>query len=118
MREIFDDRRQEPRFSTSGTVRFALEGLHYDAAVLDLSLNGVKVSRPEGWSPAKGERYRVEIEIPGADRFAAEIVLVYLDDAELGLEFHDMPPRDFTVLRSLIEHHARLKQAQAGLSPA
>ncbi|HVF33877.1 MAG TPA: PilZ domain-containing protein [Candidatus Saccharimonadia bacterium] len=118
MREIFDDRRQEPRFSTSGTARFALDGRQHEAVVLDLSLNGLKVTRPEGWSPAKGERHRVEIEIPGANCFTAEVALVYLDEAELGLEFHDMPPRDFAVLARLIDHYARLKHKQAGMSPA
>ena len=118
MREIFDDRRQEPRFPTSGTARFALGERRHEAAVLDLSLNGLKVTRPDGWDPVQNERYGVEIEIPGADPFMAEVALVYVDESELGLEFHDMPPRDFAVLARLIEHHARLTHRSAGLSNA
>lgn len=110
MREIFDDRRQEPRFSTRGTASFTVSDRPFRADIRDLSLNGIKVSRPEGWTPAKGIRFQVELDIPGAEPFTAEVALVHAEADELGLEFHDMPPRDFSVLAALIEQHARNKR--------
>jgi|SRR5687767_13338935 len=117
MREIFDDRRQEPRFSTRGTARFTCSDRAFEAEVRDLSLNGIKVARPEGCTLAKGERFQVMLEIGTADPFTAEVAVIYADADELGLEFHDMPPPDFTVLAALIELHARNRRA-AGMADA
>ena len=112
MREIFDDRRQEPRFPTRGTASYALGERRLESAVHDLSLNGVKVGLPDGPAPTHGSRFTVELDIPGAARFTAEVAVVYADAGELGLEFHDMPPRDFTVLVALIEHYAALRRRE------
>ncbi len=118
MRQIFDDRRQEPRFTTSGTASFMFADRHYCSAILDLSLNGLKVSRPEAWAIDAGNRFKVDLDIPGADGFTAEVALVHADQGELGLEFHDMPLKDFTVLATLIEHYARVRRLNGGTTPA
>ena len=112
MREIFDDRRQEPRFPTRGTASYALGGTRVESTVHDLSLNGLKVGLPDAAAPEQGQRFTVELDIPGAERFTAEVAVVYADAGELGLEFHDMPPRDFTVLVALIEHYAALRRRE------
>lgn len=117
MREIFDDRRQEPRFSTRGTASFTLAERPFQAEVRDMSLNGIKVSRPEGCAPDKDSRFQVELAIPGADPFTAEVAVVHAEADELGLEFHDMPPRDFSVLATLIEQYARNRRL-SGLAEA
>lgn len=102
-----DDRRQEPRFAARGELSFSIAGNEFHTGIADLSLNGLKVTRPHGFSPVRGDRFRVAINIAGADRFLAEVMLVFVDDQQLGLEFYDMPPRDFGVLAGLIEHFRR-----------
>jgi hypothetical protein len=110
-----EDRRQEPRFATRGVLSFSIAGNEFQSDIADLSLNGLKVSRPGGFNPVRGDRFRVAITIIGADRFLAEVMLVFIDDQQLGLEFYDMPPRDFGVLAGLIEHFRR---AQTPRMPA
>ena len=118
MSELYDERRQEPRFPTRGTASFMFADRRYETAVLDLSLNGIKVSRPDDWAHDAGGRFRVELAIPGADGFTAEVALVYVDGNQLGLEFYDMPLKDFSVLATLIEHYARARRLNGGGSVA
>ena len=110
MPEIYDDRRQEPRFAASGEVRFVAGDASYCTDVLDMSLNGVKITRPDGFALPKGERFRIELLIPGTDSFNAEVMLVHLEPSQLGVEFYDMPPRDFGLLAALIEQFLRLRR--------
>ena len=114
MSELYDERRQEPRFPTRGTASFMFADRRYETAVLDLSLNGIKVSRPDDWGHDPGGRFRVDLTIPGTDAFTAEVALVYVDGNQLGLEFYDMPLKDFSVLASLIEHYARARRLNGG----
>jgi hypothetical protein len=110
MPEIYDDRRQEPRFTASGEVRFIAGDKSYRADILDMSLNGVKITRPEGFDVPKGQRFRIELLIPGTDAFNAEVMLVHAEPLQLGVEFYDMPPRDFSLLAALIEQFLRLRR--------
>lgn len=116
MAEVYDDRRQEPRFATHGEASFLLADRPHRAELLDLSLNGMKVTRPDGVTLAKGDRFRLTLMIPQTDRFAAEVVVVYAGEDQLGLEFYDMPPRDFGLLAGLIEQFLRLRR-QNGSRP-
>jgi hypothetical protein len=116
MSEIYDDRRQEPRFAASGEARFIAGDLSFTAAVLDMSLNGVKITRPEGFVLPKGQRFRIELVIPGSPPFNAEVMLVHSEASQLGVEFYDMPPRDFGVLAALIEQFLRLRRQNGATS--
>src|SRR5688572_15787772 len=103
MSEMYDDRRQEPRFAASGEARWTSGDQSFRADVLDMSLNGVKITRPDGFELPKDERFRIELLIPGSNAFMAEVMLVHSEETQLGVEFYDMPPRDFSVLAALIE---------------
>lgn len=115
MPEIFDERRQEPRFATQGEASFMFADRNHVATLLDLSLNGMRVSRPGDFTPPKGEHFRITLEVPGSDRFTAEVLLVHTEDKELGLEFYDMPARDFGVLAGLIEQFAKVRRSDCNL---
>jgi hypothetical protein len=105
MSEIHDDRRLDPRFPTSGEASFGPNGTNYRAALLDLSLNGLRVIRPEGFALDRGTHVQLALSFPEADHFSAEAVVVHIEDTQIGLEFHAMGPRDFAVLVALIERH-------------
>ncbi len=64
----------------------------------------------------EGARFKLSLHIPNTDAFVAEVLLVHAEGAHLGLEFYDMPPRDFGLLAGLIEQYARLRR-QAARSP-
>ncbi len=110
MHEIHDERRQEPRFRAAGSATFKVGRRDYRALVLDLSLNGLKVTRPEGFAPLQGDRFRLALTVAGGDPFVAEVKVMHSEPGLLGLEFYDMPPRDFGVLAGLIEQYQKLKR--------
>jgi hypothetical protein len=110
MPDLHDERRQEPRFRTAGSASFSVGRKEFRALVLDLSLNGLKLTRPEGFAATKGQRFPITLSIPGTDPFKAEVMIVHVEPAQLGVEFFDMPPRDFGVLAGLIEQFVRLKR--------
>lgn len=111
MSEIHDDRRLDPRFPTAGEASFGPNGTNFRVPLLDLSLNGARVLRPEGFALERGTHVQLSLNFPEAAHFAAEAIVQHIEDTQIGLEFHAMGPRDFAVLVNLIErhHHERLK---------
>lgn len=110
MPELYDDRRQEPRFRTAGSATIDTGGEQYRALVLDLSLNGLKLTRPDKLDARHNARFRITLSIGDSDPFLAEVKLVHTEPTLLGLEFFDMPPRDFAVLAGIIETFERLRR--------
>ena len=113
MAEIYADRRQEQRFVTSGDGEVDMQGKAVRAALVDLSINGLRMLRPAEFSAPDGARFAMNLLIPGADPFRAEVALIRLDDKAFSVEFMDMSPKDFGLLTALIERFAHLSaQAQ------
>lgn len=110
MPELYDERRTEPRFPTNGEATFDVAGREWRAEILDLSLNGLKLSRPAGFEPAPASRFRIALAIPGIDPFSADVLLHHVERAQFGLEFYDMPTQDFAVLAGAIEQFNRLRR--------
>ena len=112
MSEIHDDRRLDPRFPTAGEATFGPNGVTYKVPLLDLSLNGLRVERPDSFALDRGTHVQLSLSFPDADHFSAEAVVQHIEDTQIGLEFHAMGPRDFAVLVALIErhHHDRMKR--------
>ena len=113
MAEHHDDRRQEPRYRTAGSAAFTVGKRAYRALVLDLSLNGLKITRPDGLALAQGEHFKLTLSVGSNPPLVAEVKLVHVEIALLGLEFYDMPPRDFALLAGLIEHFQRAQRGAA-----
>jgi len=112
MAEIYDDRRQETGFATQGEGEVEIQGKSVGGTLVDLSINGLRMMRPKGFSPPDGSRFALTLLIPGADPFRAEVALIRLDDRAFSVEFMDMTPRDFALLSGLIDRFAHLS-AQA-----
>jgi hypothetical protein len=110
--DLNDDRRLEPRFRTAGSATFRSGRKDLRALVLDLSMNGLKLSRPEQFEAARDSRFPVTLTIGQGKPFKAEVKLVHAEPGWLGLEFVDMPPNDFGVLVGIIEQFERLQRPQ------
>ncbi len=108
MAEIYDDRRQEQRFMTSGEGEVEIQGKSVRSELVDLSINGLRMVRPAQFSAPDGSRFAVNLLIPGAEPFRAEVALIRLDDRAFSVEFMDMSPKDFGLLTALIDRFAHL----------
>ncbi|HEX4481614.1 MAG TPA: PilZ domain-containing protein [Rudaea sp.] len=104
MGEIYEERRQEPRFAASGKYRLQLpKSGEMEGRILDLSLNGVLLESSIPTQAPMGSRMPITIEFAGHEAFRGDVVLVRADAQQLGVEFYDMDPKNFAALSELIE---------------
>ena len=115
MGELYDDRRQEPRFSTAGKYRLHSAGSSGDieGRILDLSLNGVLVEYTGSAKLQTGARHSLALEFEGQPPFQGDALLVWVNGSHIGIEFYDMDPQNFAALTSLIEALDRANRATA-----
>jgi len=104
MGEIYEDRRQEPRFATAG--KYSLEvskSSSLDGKILDLSLNGAMLERTSATELKSGSRHRLMLQFAGQPAFHGDALLVYVGNERIGIEFYDMDPQNFAALSALID---------------
>lgn len=112
MGELHDERREKARFITSGEAEIEFKGSKLRGVLLDLSINGLRMSRPEGFAVSHHSRFPITLYIAGISPLTADVALVRMTTDIIGVEFMDMPPRDFAFLASAIERFVELR-AQA-----
>ena len=105
MGEIYEDRRQEPRFTTAGKYRLekTAKSGGIEGRILDLSLNGAMLERSSSVELQAGSRHRIALEFTGHVPFHGDALLVYAGGQRIGIEFYDMDPQNFAALSALIE---------------
>jgi c-di-GMP-binding flagellar brake protein YcgR len=104
MAELFDDRRQEPRFSHNGTYQLDTEKQGaFEGRILDLSLNGAALERADARSIELGKRHRIRLRFNDCEPFQGDALIVHVDAQRVGIEFYDMDPENFAHLTTLIE---------------
>ncbi|MGH8041166.1 MAG: PilZ domain-containing protein [Rudaea sp.] len=111
MGELYEERRQEPRFATAG--RYRLEsgrGGAIAGRILDLSLNGALLEHSGAAQLQPGTHHAVTLEFDGLPPFRGDSLLVRADSAHIGIEFYDMDPKNFAALSNLIEALARAQR--------
>jgi hypothetical protein len=104
MGELYEDRRQEPRFATAGRYRLQTGRVgEIEGRILDLSLNGALLEHGGSVNLTCGSRHAVILEFSGLEPFQGDSLIVRVDAKHLGIEFYDMDPGNFAALSSLIE---------------
>jgi hypothetical protein len=104
MGELYEERRQEPRFIAAGKYRLQLpKSGEMEGRIIDLSLNGALLESTISTQAQTGARMPITIEFSGYEPFRGDVVLVRADDKHLGVEFYDMDPKNFAALSELIE---------------
>ena len=104
MGELYEERRQEPRFAAAGKYRLQLpKSGEMEGRMIDLSLNGALLESTISTQAPIGARMPISIEFVGHEPFRGDVVLVRADANQLGVEFYDMDPKNFAALSELIE---------------
>ena len=107
MGELYDDRRQEPRFTTSGTYQLQTGSTGSSGQVHDLSLNGAMLEEVSGQPLVAGGRVNIVLTFPGQPEFVADVLVQHIAGGRVGVEFYDMTPEHFSALARLVEQHRR-----------
>jgi hypothetical protein len=106
MGELYEDRRQEPRFTTAGKYRLqnaGAGGSDIEGRILDLSLNGVLLEYTGNNKLQAGKRHGLILEFEGQPPFQGDTLLVWANGSHLGIEFYDMDTANFAALTHLID---------------
>ena len=104
MGELYEERRQEPRFTAIGKYRLQLpKSGEMEGRIVDLSLNGALLESTITTQATVGTRMSITIDFSGYEPFRGDVVLVRAEGTQLGVEFYDMDPKNFAALSDLIE---------------
>ena len=106
MGELYDDRRQEPRFNAGGTYRLH-NGSGGSGHIYDLSLNGAMLARRDDIVMEAETRAVIVLSIADQPNFIADVLIKHVTPERIGIEFYDMSPEHFTTLALLIERFQR-----------
>lgn len=107
MGELYDDRRQEPRYATSGIYFVQSGGRGVPGRILDLSVNGAMLELVEGQPLSEGGRVNIVLSFSGQPEFVADVLVQHIAGDRIGVEFYDMSPEHFATLATLIDQHQR-----------
>jgi hypothetical protein len=110
MGELYDDRRQEPRYATSGIYYMQSAGRGTPGRILDLSVNGAMLEQVDGQPLIEGSRVNVVLSFSGQPEFVADVLVQHIVSGRVGVEFYDMSPEHFSTLATLIDQHQRSRQ--------
>jgi hypothetical protein len=110
MGELYDERRQEPRFATDGSFQLSRGSQGAPGHIFDLSLNGAMLEHCEGQPLEPGTRTAIILHFPGQPPFVADVLVQHIADGRVGIEFYDMSTEHFATLATLIEQHLRSRQ--------
>jgi len=104
MGELYEDRRQEPRFSTAGKYRLQTAGgSDIEGRILDLSLNGVLLEYSGTAQLQAGAHHGLALDFDGQPPFHGDALVVWAEPGRIGIEFYDMDPQNFAALTALID---------------
>lgn len=106
MGELYDDRRQEPRFNAGGLYRLH-GGSNASGRIFDLSLNGAMLERRDDVPLAPDSRVVLSLSIADQPEFLADVLVKHVTPERVGIEFYDMSPEHFSTLAGLIERFLR-----------
>ena len=102
MSEFIEDRRLERRFPSAGEARFHVNGTDYAGRLIDVSVNGLRTTRPDAFTLDVGAKLKLELSVEAAQPMVADVMVVHSEPDKIGFEFYDMTPHEFRVLSDLI----------------
>jgi hypothetical protein len=97
------NRRQFQRISLEGDVRVYSERAMWTTKLIDISLRGAMVQRPEGWEGQRGRSQRLDIRLGNSLSISASASVAHCSDRHVGYRFDRLDLTSFTRLRRLIE---------------
>ncbi len=91
-------------FTAQAHVRAANGDLHLNCVVVDVSLNGLLIKKPEGWLGFNGDQYQVDLLLNDAElviKMQAEVA--HIDNGSVGFHCELIDLDSITHLKRLVE---------------
>ncbi len=103
MSQSSNERRQFNRFPLEASVRLFSGQACWNTTLLDLSMRGVLLARPENWEGQPGDRFRVEIALPNQNRLGMAITVAHVRDDQIGAHCDRIDFDSFSKLKRIVE---------------
>ena len=107
MNEPTKSRRRFHRIPFSATVSVSHGGGRWQGRLIDISLNGLLISRPEDWDDRDNDdrHYRIEIDLGSQDLniVMQDTTIAHRDEHRIGLTCHRIDIDSIAGLKRLIE---------------
>lgn len=100
---VADNRRQFRRIAFDGEVRLYSDRAMWTTRLIDISLKGALVDRPEGWEGANGKRQRLDLRIATGLIISVAGLIAHAGTRSIGYRFDKMDLDSFVRLKRLIE---------------
>lgn len=99
-----DDNRQFTRIPFEATLHVTSADGSWDCALIDISLKGVLVEKPDGWTGDVEDTCMVELELSGSEAsIRMDVVVAHVGDNHIGFRCEHIDLDSITHLRRLIE---------------
>lgn len=98
-----NNRRRFSRFPIEGSVKLYSGTAMWSTQLVDMSLRGVLVERPEGWTGDLGSRYRLDLRLEGGVMIGMGVELSRIANGHLGFACQKIDLDSFAKLKRLVE---------------
>ena len=99
-----DEHRKFTRIPFEATVTVTTADGSWDCGLIDISLKGVLVDKPENWSGTINDTAMVELELSGSEAsIRMDVVVAHVEDSHIGFRCEHIDLDSITHLRRLIE---------------
>jgi len=95
--------RRFTRLPFDGTARLFSSTAMWETSVVDLSLRGILVTRPEEWNGKLGANFRLELRLAGTAIISMAVTLANVATEHLGFKIEHLDWNSFQHLKRLIE---------------
>ncbi len=97
------ERRRHHRFSMVASVRVYSGTAMWTTGLIDVSLRGAMVTRPEGFVGEAGKLFRLDLRLENGPIIAMGVKLVRAGERDLAFACHKVDLDSFTELKRMIE---------------
>lgn len=110
------ERRRYRRLGIEATAKLYSPTEAWQTAVVDLSLAGVLLARPLGWTGKVGHNFRVSIVLDGGISIGMAVSVAHVDEQRIGFRLDKIDWDSFCTLRRALElNGGRPRQLRAEL---
>jgi len=99
-----NDNRRFTRIPFEATVHVTSADGSWDCGLIDISLKGVLVDKPDNWTGNKEDPAMVELELSGSDAsIRMDVIVAHVEENHIGFRCEHIDLDSITHLRRLVE---------------
>ncbi|MGD8558755.1 MAG: PilZ domain-containing protein [Gammaproteobacteria bacterium] len=99
-----DDHRLFTRIPFEATVHITSPDGSWDCTLIDISLKGVLVQKPEGWQGKEDDPYLIELELDNSEAsIRMDVSVAHIESSHIGFRCEHIDLDSITHLRRLVE---------------